>query len=463
VCAAILAALAVSPLSAQSAGDGDLAKGVRLVDEGDFESAIASLNAAVSRLQARGGAPAELSRAYLYLAIAHLGLSQEQAARAKFLDAIQTDRSLKLSPHEFPPKVIQAFEQARKDAGVPAPPPPAPVAPPQPVAPSAAPVRSAVPPTVFFEAVKQGDFATVRQLLAEDPGLARQKDEKFGATALHWAALRGHQAVAALLVAQGANLDAVNRDGETPFQVAQRANRPELAALVKPAGAGTGPTLTIFEAAKRGDVAAVEQILARNPELARQKDTAFGATPLHWAALRGHEAVVSALLARGADPKATNNDRETPLQVAQRANRTGVVQLLSASGTAPASRPASPAPRTAASPAAPAPAAPVSAPSASSAEFFDAVRAGSVATVNALLARNPALAREKDPQFGATALHWAALRGHENVADLLIAQGADLKATNSAGETPLQVAERAGHLKVVGLLRAASRTPPTSR
>ena len=86
-----------------------------------------------------------------------------------------------------------------------------------------------------------------------------------------------------------------------------------------------------------------------------------------------------------------------------------------------------------------------------------------MATVNALLARNPGLAREKDPRFGATALHWAALRGHENVADLLIAQGADLKATNSAGETPLQVAERAGHLKVVGLLRAASRTPPTSR
>jgi ankyrin repeat protein len=459
----MLAALAVPPLSAQSAGDGDLAKGVRLVDEGDFESAIASLNAAVSRLQARGGAPAELSRAYLYLAIAHLGLSQEQAARAKFLDAIQTDRSLKLSPHEFPPKVIQAFEQARKDAGVQAPAPPAPVDTPKPVAPSAPPVRSTIPPTVFFEAVKQGDFAAVRQLLTEDPGLARQKDEKFGATALHWAALRGHQAVAALLVAQGANLDAVNRDGETPFQVAQRANRPELAALVKPAGAGTGPMLTIFEAAKRGDVAAVEQILARNPELARQKDTAFGATPLHWAALRGHEAVVSALLARGADPKATNNDRETPLQVAQRANRTGVVQLLSASGTAPASRPASPSPRTAASPAAPAAPGPATAPSAGSAEFFDAVRAGSVATVNALLTRNPALAREKDPQFGATALHWAALRGHENVADLLIAQGADLKATNSAGETPLQVAERAGHLKVVGLLRAASRMPPTSR
>jgi hypothetical protein len=136
-----------------------------------------------------------------------------------------------------------------------------------------------------------------------------------------------------------------------------------------------------------------------------------------------------------------------------------VVRLLTgvAAGSAPTRAPApapagaAPAIRPPASTAAPAPS--------GAGEFFDAVRAGNLSTVNALLARNPALVKEKDPQFGATPLHWAALRGHETVADLLVAQGADLNATNSAGETPLQVAERAGHVQVAALLRAAARSP----
>ena len=40
--------------------------------------------------------------------------------------------------------------------------------------------REAGPPvavTVFVAAVKEGDFAAVRQLLSEDPGLARYADE----------------------------------------------------------------------------------------------------------------------------------------------------------------------------------------------------------------------------------------------------------------------------------------------
>jgi len=87
-----------------------------------------------------------------------------------------------------------------------------------------------------------------------------------------------------------------------------------------------------------------------------------------------------------------------------------------------------------------------------SASLVEAVKAGDLARVRALLGENPALLNVKDPQFGATLLHWAALRGHAAVAEYLVAQGADVNAKNGAGETPLQVAQRAGRSEVVRVL-----------
>jgi ankyrin repeat protein len=409
--------LAAGPASAavQETADQDLVKGIRQVDEGDFEAAIAALNTVVQRLQARGGRPAELSRAYLYLAIAHLGLSQEQAAKAKFIEAVKNDRALALSPYEFPPNVIQAFEQAKREAT------------------PAAPLRT-VPPDRMFEAVKLGDFANLRQMLADDPSLATVKDQRFGGTALHWAALKGHQAVVALLIAQGADLAAVNNDGETALQVAQRAGRPEVVALLRPAGPFTASG-GIFDAVKRGDVPGVKQLLTEKPDLVNLKDTGFGATPLHWAALKGHDAVVEVLLAAGANATATNRDGETPLQVAERAKRTGAVAILRRSGGGGGG---------------------------AAADIFDAARSGDVQRVNALVTQDPSVVNAKDPRFGATPLHFAALKGHEAVVDLLLASGADPKAVNKDGETPLQVAERARQTAVLPYLRPGAGSASAS-
>jgi ankyrin repeat protein len=415
-------ALAGGPaLAMQETSDPELTKGIRQVDEGEFEIAIGTLNAAVQRLQTRGGQPMELSRAYLYLAIAHLGLSQEQAAKAKFIEAVKTDRGLALSPYEFPPNVIQAFEQAKREAAPPAP------------------RRPKIPPDRMFDAVKLGDFPSLRQMLSDDPSLATVKDQRFGGTALHWAALKGHQAVVALLIAEGADLKALNNDGETALQVAQRAGRTEVVALLRPAGPFTASG-GIFDAVKRGDVGAVKQLLAENPKLVGLADTGFGATPLHWAALKGHDAVVEVLLAAGADPGAGNGDGETPLQVAERAKRTGAVAILrratpggGGSGTAP-----------------------------QGGTIFDAARTGNVARVNELLAKDPAAVNTKDARFGATPLHWAALKGQDAVVDLLLASGADPRAVNKDGETPLQVAERARQTAVLPYLRAGGGSATAS-
>jgi len=116
-CLAMCMAVPQSSVLGQSqAPDPDLAIGIRQAQEGDFDAAVITLDAVVKRLSAQGRRPRELARAYTYLAIAYLGLSQEQTAKAKFLEALRADKDLDLSPKEFPPKILQFLEQAKREA-----------------------------------------------------------------------------------------------------------------------------------------------------------------------------------------------------------------------------------------------------------------------------------------------------------------------------------------------------------
>ena len=56
--------------------------------------------------------------------------------------------------------------------------------------------------------------------------------------------------------------------------------------------------------------------------------------------------------------------------------------------------------------------------------------------------------------FGGTPLHCAAYHGHKDVAELLLANKAEVNATNNQGETPLHWAAMMGHKDVVELLLA---------
>jgi len=55
---------------------------------------------------------------------------------------------------------------------------------------------------------------------------------------------------------------------------------------------------------------------------------------------------------------------------------------------------------------------------------------------------------------GGTPLHWAAEEGHKETAELLIVKGADVNAKNRGGGTPLHHAARKGHKEIVELLLA---------
>ena len=86
----------------------------------------------------------------------------------------------------------------------------------------------------------------------------------------------------------------------------------------------------MIKAAKKGDVAAVKQLLKANKDLTNAKDT-DDSTPLHCAAWKGHVEVVKALLDAGADINAkSRNDHygDTPLHAASHGNQKEVVKVL---------------------------------------------------------------------------------------------------------------------------------------
>ena len=74
-------------------------------------------------------------------------------------------------------------------------------------------------------------------------------------------------------------------------------------------------TKQILKAAKKGDVATVRELLARDPSLVRSRDK-DGSTPLHCAAWNGQAGVAELLLQAGADVNDHNQNEHwgtTPL------------------------------------------------------------------------------------------------------------------------------------------------------
>lgn len=91
----------------------------------------------------------------------------------------------------------------------------------------------------MFRAVKSGDAAKVRSLLALDPGLVHARD-KDQSTPLHYAAWKDQPEVVELLLDAGADIQAHNENyhwGTTALHAAAHGNNPKAVAALLRRGA----------------------------------------------------------------------------------------------------------------------------------------------------------------------------------------------------------------------------------
>jgi ankyrin repeat protein len=89
-----------------------------------------------------------------------------------------------------------------------------------------------------------------------------------------------------------------------------------------------------------------------------------------------------------------------------------------------------------------------------SASFHAAVKSGDLELVKALLKEQADLVFTRDSSFGGTPLYWAAVNGHKGVAELLLANKAEVNAKDNLGWTPLHSAAVTGRKVVTELLLA---------
>ena len=87
-------------------------------------------------------------------------------------------------------------------------------------------------------------------------------------------------------------------------------------------------------------------------------------------------------------------------------------------------------------------------------DIWEAAKQGNIEAVKEYLAIGVNV-NAKDEVYGGTPLHFAAYRGRKEVAEFLIAEGADVNAKRNNGWVPLHHAANKGHMEVVELLIAA--------
>jgi cytohesin len=331
-----------------------------------------------------------------------------------------------------------------------------------------------------------GNLPKVEALLKDNPKLPFDKDSS-GLTRLHWAAVYGHKAIAELLIAKGAEIDAKDNNNWTPLHWAAINCQKGVVELLlakgadisSKVGAGYGGRTPLLMAAQNGfcydvmelllakgaainvkgdegytalhlvalfgpyngrtpDMIAISQkgmklLLAKGAEIDAKND--YGETPLHVAASEtdGFKDFVELLLEKGAEIGAKNNKGETPLHRTNKMvaevllDRGAEINAKANDGTTP---------------------------------LHMAVGSIQKDLVEFLLDHGAEInAKAKD---GTTPLHVIARMregmgrgGSEliNLTELLLAKGAEIDAKNTDGLTPLHLAEIKGYKGVVDFLR----------
>jgi ankyrin repeat protein len=274
-------------------------------------------------------------------------------------------------------------------------------------------------------------------VLTEDWDIAT--DDEFGWTALHMAALNGHEQIVDILLTQGADPLITNSEGGTALHIAAAAGKDEvIAELMK-----YRPPKDADKTDKKGELSAVAPIKFpdRTQQLLQARDLR-ARTALHLAALAGTDRIVEQLLQAKADPTAQDFQGRSPLHLAAMLGQTNVARVLVDSRWVAQESPG---------------------PSVENeAGRSTSDLPGTLSQMNiARVTLTPKEAVQKrmalEDNERRSALHIAAYYGHERVVEVLLEAGADPGQTDGATRTPLQLAALRRHEKVLNMLEVAAK------
>jgi ankyrin repeat protein len=186
-------------------------------------------------------------------------------------------------------------------------------------------------------ASQSGNASLVEALLVA--GAEINATDNQGVTALHYASGAGQVAVVRVLLLHKAQVNAragSKRDGATPLVSAAIQGRKEVAALLLSNGADVdakdsfGRT-SLNQAAEKGYADLAELLLANKADV-EARDSQTGSTPLILASFQGHKTIVDSLLAHGANVNATGQNGVTALLFAAETGHRDIAEVLIAHG-----------------------------------------------------------------------------------------------------------------------------------
>lgn len=187
------------------------------------------------------------------------------------------------------------------------------------------------------EAIEQGDHDVARALLSA--GADVNEAQVDGTTPLQWACYRDDAETALKLLEAGADPTLANRYGVTPFYLACLSGNATIvqnliAAGIDPNSKREGGETALMTAARTGKLDAVRVLVEAGGDveakLPKGKQTA-----LMWAAAEGHLEVVKYLIEIGADFQSPVPSGFTPLMFAVREGHSDVVDLFLRNGENP--------------------------------------------------------------------------------------------------------------------------------
>ncbi len=191
----------------------------------------------------------------------------------------------------------------------------------------------AAPPTVavqLTDAVKSGDVAAVKALLAQKPDVNAAAADS--STPLHWAVDTNNLEIANLLLSAGANVNGSTRYKITPLALAAGNGNAAMIGRLLDAGADANSTseegqTALMTASRNGNVDAIKVLLTHGAKV-NVTEPYKGQTALMWAAGQGNAPAEALLIEFGSDVHAASKGGYTPLLFAVLNNQIDAAKTL---------------------------------------------------------------------------------------------------------------------------------------